>query len=65
MGKLASTAVYTCCQIYLNPFSSIKLVKGFTKILLVYRAVFNALLNSSSEVFNYIRITLIVFKILS
>ena len=49
MGKLASTAVYTYCWIYLDPFSSIKLVKGLAEILLTYRAVLIALLNSSSK----------------
>ena len=49
MGKLASTTVYTCCRIRLNPSSSIKLVKGLAEILLVYRAVLMALLNSFSK----------------
>ena len=62
---MASTVIYAWCQIYLDPFSRIKLVEGLAEILLAYKVVFNAPLDGFSEVFNYIGITLIVFKILS
>ena len=47
----------------LDPFSKIKLVKDLAEILLAYKAVFNALLNSFSKVLSYIEIILIIFKI--
>ena len=48
----------------LDSSSRIKLAEGLAKILLIYKAVFNAPLNNFSEVFSYIKITLIIFKIL-
>ena len=40
------------------------MAKNLTKILLAYKAVFNAPLDGFNEVLNYIKIILIVFKIL-
>ena len=49
MGKLASTAVYTWYWICLDPSGRIRLVENLAKILLVYGAVFIALLDGSGE----------------
>ena len=62
---MASTAAYTWHQICLDPFSSIRLAEGFTKISLVYKAVFDTPLDGFSKVLSCIGITSIVFKILS
>ena len=61
MGKLASTTVYTWCWICLNPSSRIKLVEGLAEILLAHRAVFIALLDSSSEL-SWVGTSLIILK---
>ena len=61
MGKLASTTVYTWCWIYLNPFSRIKSAEGLAEILLVYRAVFIALLDNSDKL-SWVRTSLIILK---
>ena len=58
MGKLVSTTVYAYYQIYLNPFSRIKLGKDLAEILLAYRAV----LNSFGKL-SWVETGLTVFKI--
>ena len=58
---MASTTAYIWRQIRLNPFSRIRLAKGLTEILLAYKVVFIALLDSSSEL-NQVGIGLIIFK---
>ena len=62
MGKLASTTVCTYCWIHFNLFSRIKLVKGLAEILLIYRAVFIALLDGSGKL-SWVKTSLIILKI--